>query len=157
MTKEWYFQEGDKRIGPIAAAALKKLAESGRITPETLVWRNGTPEWVKAGTIRGLITTSIPPAAPPPLDSPSREDTDEATLYDVWHPIDALVAAARRSTPPTLAATLSRTAGFAGIYAAATAAFIVLLGGSVFAIHDNDVSGVWFFVASACAIIVAQY
>lgn len=157
MTKEWYFQEGDNRIGPIAAAALKKLAESGRITPETLVWRNGTPEWVKAGTIRGLITTSIPPAAPPPLDSPSREDTDEATLYDVWHPIDALVAAARRSTPPTLAATLSRTAGFAGIYAAVTAAFVVLLGGSVFAIHDNDVSGVWFFVASACAIVVAQY
>ena len=157
MTKDWYFQDGDKRIGPIAAAALKKFAESGRITSETLVWRNGTPEWVKAGTVRGLIDTSLPPAAPTPLDSPSRDDTDEATLYDVWHPIDALVAAARRSTPPTLAATLSCTAGFAGIYAAVTAAFVVLLGGSVFAIHDNDVSGMWFFVASACAIIVAQY
>ena len=157
MTKEWYFQEGDKRIGPIAAAALKKLADSGRITPETLVWRNGTPEWVKAATVRGLIDTSLPPAAPPPLDSPSGEDTDPPTIYDTWHPIDALVTAARRSTPPTLAASLSRTAGFAGVYAAVTAAFVVLLGGSIFAIHDNDVRGIWFFVASACAIIVSQY
>jgi hypothetical protein len=157
VTKEWYFQEGHKHVGPIAAAALKKLAESGRITSETLVWRNGTPEWVKAGTVRGLIERSLPSPAPPPLVSPAGEDTDPATIYDVWHPIDALVAAARRSTTPTFAASLSRTAGFAGLYTSVTAAFVVLFGGSVFAIHDKDVSGMWFIVASACAIIIAQY
>ena len=157
MTKEWYFQEGQERIGPITASALKQLAETGRIKPETLVWKNGTREWVAARTVRGLIGTPGLAASSPPLslrdNAPDSQPPDDAA----WHPFDALLRAARLGAPPRTAAAISRGAGTAGIYLAYAAAFITLLGAIVFAIHDNNFSDIAGLSMFAVAMLVAQY
>ncbi len=42
---EWYFAEANQRLGPVDDAEFRSLRESGRITPQTLVWRTGMAEW----------------------------------------------------------------------------------------------------------------
>ena len=72
MAVEWFYELDGFRRGPAASGELKKLAESGAITPETLIWRDGLEERLKAGAVRGLFATTSPttaqsqPAAPAP-------------------------------------------------------------------------------------------
>jgi uncharacterized RDD family membrane protein YckC len=42
---EWYFAEANQRLGPVEDAEFRSLRESGRITSQTLVWRNGMADW----------------------------------------------------------------------------------------------------------------
>lgn len=42
---EWYFAETNQRLGPVEDAEFRSLRESGRIGPDTLVWRSGMAEW----------------------------------------------------------------------------------------------------------------
>ena len=58
MVNEWYFQKGDQRTGPVAANALRELAASGRITPDTLIWKTGLPNWIPAKSVKGLFNPS---------------------------------------------------------------------------------------------------
>src|SRR6478735_2912718 len=41
----WYYADGYDRKGPFDEAAFAELLSSGQITPDTLVWRPGMPEW----------------------------------------------------------------------------------------------------------------
>lgn len=52
--------------GPFDAAALTQMAVSGTLTKESLVWKQGMTEWVKAGTVQELqpVFTSVPPTIP---------------------------------------------------------------------------------------------
>lgn len=43
--KEWYYNEGDKRKGPISLKDLKELYTSGKITHKTKVWAQGMDSW----------------------------------------------------------------------------------------------------------------
>jgi hypothetical protein len=87
MPVQWLYESDGFRRGPVASGELKKLAESGAITPETLIWRDGLEEWVKAGVVRGLFSAgqpserlqtaaaSSPVPLPPPISAapPSQE------------------------------------------------------------------------------------
>jgi uncharacterized RDD family membrane protein YckC len=42
---EWYFAEANQRLGPVEDAEFQSLRKSGRIGPDTLVWRSGMAEW----------------------------------------------------------------------------------------------------------------
>ena len=56
---DWFYSSGNERKGPIAEDELLRLAQSGAINAETLVWHAGMPDWKpfrEAG-----------PGAPPPL------------------------------------------------------------------------------------------
>lgn len=52
--------------GPFDFTVLTQMATSGQLTTDSLVWRNGMTQWVKAGTIGELknIFTVIPPIPP---------------------------------------------------------------------------------------------
>ena len=63
MAVEWFYELDGFRRGPVASGELKKLAESGAITPDTLIWRDGLEEQVKAGAVRGLFPTTSTPTA----------------------------------------------------------------------------------------------
>ena len=54
MANDWYYENGGKRHGPVAPAALKQLADAGQIRPETLIWRQGMPQWAQA-TMKPII------------------------------------------------------------------------------------------------------
>jgi hypothetical protein len=62
----WYYAAGDEERGPITAAELKTLAQSGQLAAADLVWREGMEDWAPASDIRGLFSkTAEPPVAPP--------------------------------------------------------------------------------------------
>ena len=51
--------------GPFDMATLKQMAVDGQITSDSLVWKAGMPEWVKASSLyelKGLVTPPIPTA-----------------------------------------------------------------------------------------------
>lgn len=81
MAQEWYYTQGDRKVGPVSAKGLKHAAADGTIQPTTLVWTEGMKEWKEARSIKGLagLWPSSPPVAsvaPPPL--PARRATPVA-------------------------------------------------------------------------------
>lgn len=50
--------------GPFGIAVLAQMATAGQFTADSLVWKNGMPQWVKAGTVdelKSLFTNVMPP------------------------------------------------------------------------------------------------
>ncbi|MDO4703461.1 CD225/dispanin family protein [Tannerella sp.] len=50
MDKEYYYLNGDTKVGPFSLDALK----SAPINPDTLVWNSSLPDWVAARTLPEL-------------------------------------------------------------------------------------------------------
>jgi uncharacterized RDD family membrane protein YckC len=42
----WYYADNNQRIGPVDDAAFRALVAEGKITGETLVWREGMANWI---------------------------------------------------------------------------------------------------------------
>ena len=49
----WYYAQGDERIGPVDEGEFTALVESGSVTGQTLVWREGMADWQPYRTIAG--------------------------------------------------------------------------------------------------------
>lgn len=56
---------GGQQAGPYDMATLQQYVQSGQITRDTLVWKNGMAQWTKAGDVADLA--NLFGAAPPPL------------------------------------------------------------------------------------------
>ncbi|HTV39754.1 MAG TPA: RDD family protein [Candidatus Sulfotelmatobacter sp.] len=64
----WYYVEQGKQMGPVNDEQFNALLQSGTITPDTLVWREGMAEWVpyrrlQDPTAAGTTTTGTQPPA----------------------------------------------------------------------------------------------
>ena len=57
---KWYYAESGVQRGPVEDAGFQQLTAAGTIRPDTLVWRDGMPNWARWDTISG----------PPPLIEP---------------------------------------------------------------------------------------
>ena len=55
----WHYVEGSEQRGPVTDTDLEALAQSGKVGPDTLVWREGMAEWLPYGQVKS------PPAAAP--------------------------------------------------------------------------------------------
>lgn len=62
---QWFAGLGGQQAGPFDAAALQAHVAAGRLTRETLVWKNGMANWVPAGQVPELA--SLFGQVPPPL------------------------------------------------------------------------------------------
>ncbi len=53
--------------GPLPMATLQQQAQSGQLTRETLVWKEGMAQWTKAGDVTELASlfSAVPPPLPP--------------------------------------------------------------------------------------------
>lgn len=49
----WYYAENNDRKGPIADSAFQDLVRAGTVRPDTLVWREGMPNWVPYSEVAG--------------------------------------------------------------------------------------------------------
>jgi hypothetical protein len=55
MKAQWYYVKDSQRYGPVSLALLKQLVQLGMLLPGDLVWKAGLPEWLSAGSLRGLF------------------------------------------------------------------------------------------------------
>jgi uncharacterized membrane protein len=59
---EWYYAQDDQQIGPVSEDELQKLVTAGTVTPKTLVWHDGMPNWAAYRTVG---ESPEPPVASP--------------------------------------------------------------------------------------------
>lgn len=53
---QWYYAANNSQIGPIPTKLLTQMVQSGQITPDTRVWREGMAQWVAASQVEDLFT-----------------------------------------------------------------------------------------------------
>lgn len=63
---QWFWDVQGQKQGPVWLDALQHMARSGAITPDSLVWTTGMPEWMPAGRLPVLFTAAGKPV--PKLD-----------------------------------------------------------------------------------------
>lgn len=66
---DWHYAVGDEVRGPVAEEELEGLLSSGRLPPDTLVWRAGLAEWTPASRHPELVGRVLP-AAPAEARAP---------------------------------------------------------------------------------------
>ena len=95
--KQWYFSKGDDhQQGPVSVQELNRLAESGELKSDDLIWKEGMDEWLPASRMKGLTfagssTGSQTSPESKPFDAESIKSTfrdakkmaDEATGF-LW-------------------------------------------------------------------------
>lgn len=65
----WYYADNGRQVGPVEESALDDLVKSGVVRDDTLVWREGLPNWQPHAAVRGVrvepqpIPAVIPVAA----------------------------------------------------------------------------------------------
>lgn len=70
--KNWHYAINGETKGPVSSRELSQLAEVGTLSPEDLVWKEGSTDWVPASSVKGLKFGSTPPvASPPPVSQPA--------------------------------------------------------------------------------------
>jgi hypothetical protein len=67
MAADWYYRKNGKQLGPLESAELRRLADSGVVSPEDMVWRQGAKQWAKASSVKGLF----PAPSAKAVDSPT--------------------------------------------------------------------------------------
>lgn len=93
---QWYYVDKSDRIGPVAFNVLQAMASSGKITPETLVWKEGMADWQKAATIDGLIQNPAPNVSP---KTDARKRSPNPTSNPVTQKPETATAPAAAVTP----------------------------------------------------------
>jgi uncharacterized RDD family membrane protein YckC len=66
----WYWIENQQRQGPITDDALRALVDSGRVGPETLVWRDGFAGWTPWREVQPAPAPASPTPTPAPVQTP---------------------------------------------------------------------------------------
>ncbi|MGP0066044.1 MAG: GYF domain-containing protein [Isosphaeraceae bacterium] len=51
---EWFFARGGSHQGPVPLSELQRMADTGEIDPETLVWRGGMEQWTPGSWVAEL-------------------------------------------------------------------------------------------------------
>jgi hypothetical protein len=67
----WHILDPQGNSMEVTEAQLSGIARAGQITPDTLVWRDGLPEWIPAASALPHLFAAAPPPPPPPPRSPA--------------------------------------------------------------------------------------
>jgi hypothetical protein len=62
----WHILDPQGNSMEVTEAQLSGIARAGQLTPDTLVWRDGMPEWIPAASALPHLFASAPPPPPPP-------------------------------------------------------------------------------------------
>jgi uncharacterized RDD family membrane protein YckC len=74
MSTSWYYAAGGRQAGPVSEVELDSLISSGAVRGDTLVWREGLPEWQPLNVARPGTPLSVatPEAAAVTSEAPTR-------------------------------------------------------------------------------------
>ena len=75
MSEEWYYAKNNQQFGPISAAQINELVESGQLSADDLVWKDGMTHWQAVSRARhlfeGAAVSAVQPAWGPASNAPS--------------------------------------------------------------------------------------
>jgi hypothetical protein len=76
----WFYVQEGRRKGPLALAEIVALILGGEVPEDTLIWRAGLAEWVKANSVEE-IQRELPPPIPgkeggPPNEVPAQSSEE---------------------------------------------------------------------------------
>ena len=78
MADQWYVSvntpQGPQRQGPMPLEQVKQMVAPGQLTPQSLVWKEGTADWVPASSVPTIAAT-LPFTGPPSCGRPNRVST----------------------------------------------------------------------------------
>ena len=62
-TKEWYYKNEGKQIGPVVVGEIKVQVEAGDLSYGDMVWKKGSPAWIKLedSDLKHLLADQPPP------------------------------------------------------------------------------------------------
>lgn len=83
---EWFHAEGNRQLGPVSREEIQALYTAGRISQQTLVWRDGMANWQPLRSVAGEFDLVDRPVPPP--------------LTDTAAPVPPLPPAAPVAAPP---------------------------------------------------------
>jgi hypothetical protein len=161
---EWYYAKGNKQHGPVSAAELKKLADTGELKPGDLVWRGGMEQWIPARNdpaLKRLFPQEVPAPPPKPAKPPAFRKSDAA--FDTAQPrphrhvFDLVLEFARGQFTlqfVNLTSKIFTLAGHYGLYLAMAVlfAFSLLLG-----VRMNEVNTILLGMGGVAILVVLQY
>ena len=174
---EWYYARGNKQMGPVPSADLKRLAAAGELRPEDLVWREGMTEWTLARNVRGLFeneekapaavaevvppkaagsSSPIGPSAAAPPDAVATP-APHAARSPARHPLDALLDGLRTHFDAAFIDKTSRVFRQCGSYGLLVAMLLVVVFTIIVAIKTDSISGIPVGVAVLLVLAVLQY
>ena len=84
MDNQWFYAVDGGRFGPLPESQLAAIISQGRLTAQTLVWREGMADWAPLPTVSELAKYLAGRASAPPATPPS--------AYGVYQPIPAHAA-----------------------------------------------------------------
>jgi uncharacterized RDD family membrane protein YckC len=58
LPMQWYYSNKGQRLGPVSQAEFDQLVHDGVITADTLVWKDGMPDWRPYSTVGGASVAS---------------------------------------------------------------------------------------------------
>ena len=84
MNQWWYAADGTKK-GPVNTEDLKTLLVENKITPASMVWREGFDAWVPFSDVEELkpLAQSLPPE-PPPINPEERGHLIALPMAGPW-------------------------------------------------------------------------
>lgn len=68
---QFYLFINNQQVGPVSMQQLPQYAQSGHLTPDTLVWKEGMAQWAAAKTVPELQQLFFKPGPPPPPMPPT--------------------------------------------------------------------------------------
>lgn len=99
MAQQWYWAQGKQINGPIEAAGLKDLAQSGQLKSTDMIWREGLPNWLRASQAKGLFPDQVSGASGLPVNQAmgtifnAISDNDVVTVQSLLDSMPELVTA----------------------------------------------------------------
>jgi hypothetical protein len=93
MAELWYYTKDGKPMAAVATAEIQRLARDGSLKRTDMVWREGFPAWIRAGTVpeifagpllgRDQATVTFQPSPRPAAQAnPSAESAEQPILLE---------------------------------------------------------------------------
>ena len=76
---DWYYKDGDAKVGPVSDEQMKQLASQGKIKPETKVWNELASKWLPYSEIVGSSSTTPPKVTQPGPSAPEKTEEPAGT------------------------------------------------------------------------------
>jgi hypothetical protein len=145
VSDAWFFQSNGRQQGPIDFATLSRMLSVGDLDPNTMVWREGMPQWQPATMIPGLIRPKAPSSEPA---AKQRDEVSEKVISPLlgskpWIMFLAILGFIKAAGTLALAVTLiAMSVPHAGPYAIflVIVSALVMYGSSMLLQHTNMVA-----------------